>query len=97
MSTSRPSNPYRASALRYATANLIFFLINAKFFNVSHNKKSGPGRVRFFYWGLDGESVHFVGFGINTPLLAGQTAVVVVAPLGVGLGGSEEFGSFVGH
>jgi hypothetical protein len=30
--------------------------------------------------------------GINTPLLASQTAVVVVTPLGVLLGGSEQLG-----
>ena len=33
-------------------------------------------------------------FGINAPLLLSQTAVVVVAPLSVLLGGGEQFGCF---
>lgn len=43
--------------------------------------------------GLFGQVVYF---GINAPLLLGKAAVVVVAPLGVGLGGGKELGSLGG-
>ncbi len=36
------------------------------------------------------------GFGLNTPLLLCETAVVVVAPFCISLSGGEEFGSFCG-
>ena len=39
--------------------------------------------------------LHF-GIRLNAPLLLGETAVVVVTPLSVCLGGCEEFGSFGG-
>ena len=43
--------------------------------------------------GLFGQIAYF---GINAPLLLGKAAVVVVAPLGVGLGGGKELGGLGG-